>query len=170
MNMKGFTLVETIIYIGLFGLMFTGIFTSVYPILTSTEALTKNIAIENEATFIARKLHYALAQGITSSTTFIATPTEGTASSTLVISSDEDELSRFTVDTSNVFCTPPRVCSVLMYSKNGNTPLPLNNERVDITNFTVAHHPPVDGSPRRIEVSFTANGIPVRPIRYYLHF
>ena len=51
----GFTLLETIIYIGLFGLIFSGILTSIYPILTGADRLTEDILINSEKEFIFAK-------------------------------------------------------------------------------------------------------------------
>jgi type II secretory pathway pseudopilin PulG len=168
--MKGFTLVETIIYIGLFSLMFTGIITSVYPLLTNAERLTRTITLENEVMFVVSKIKYAVSQGITSSSTIISEPPEGASGSTLAIRNETDELFHIEVDETNTFCTPPRVCSMITYSESGSEPLPLNAERVLMSDFTVTHHAPEAGAPRFIEVKFTANGIPVGPFTYYLHF
>jgi type II secretory pathway pseudopilin PulG len=169
-NNRGFTLVETIIYIGLFALMFTGIFTSMYPIFTNAEKLTKNILTEGETAFILSKLHYALAQGISDPTRFITSPSQGNEGNELVINDGGVELFRFEEDLSNTFCTPPRVCGFITYSEDSDDPLPLNAERVFIEDFLVKHVAPNGDMPRYVEISFTANTVPIGPIVYYLHF
>ncbi len=163
--MRGFTLIETIIYIGLFGLMFTGIFTSMYPILTNAERMSKNIVTEGETAYILGKIRYALAKGMTSDARSITT-----TGNTIVVSEGSTELFRFEEDGSGTFCTPPRACSMIVYSENGDDPTPLNAERVYIDNFEVTHTLPSGNVPRIIEIAFTTNEVEVGPIRYYLHF
>jgi type II secretory pathway pseudopilin PulG len=169
-NMRGFTLVETIIYIGLFGLLFSGIFASMYPIFTNAEKLTKNIATEGEVAFILTKFHYALANALTDDSRTISTPSEGTTDDALVLMNGATELFRFEEDLSNVFCTPPRSCGFITYGENGDDPTPLNAERIYIKDFQVTHIAPSGDTPRYLDVSFTANEVEIGPIRYYVHF
>ncbi len=167
---NGFTLIETIIYVGLFGIMFTGIFVSIYPFFTGAERLSRNIATEGETAFILAKIRYALSDTITTPLGDITTPGEGETSDTLTLSYDGDERYTFVLDTSNTFCTPPLTCSLVTLTDHGADPLPLNASRVKIEDLSFTHHTPVDDAPRYLEVSFRANNIPVGPIRYYLHF
>ncbi len=167
---RGFTLVEAIIYVGLFAIMFTGIFVSIYPFLTGAERLTRNIATEGEVAFALSKIHYALAQGITTPSDTIATPAPGDTSDVLIIKNGSDETFRLEQNPANSACTPPRICPTLDYSTDGGTPFPLNGERVAIEDFTVTHYGPQGGAPRFLEINFTANGRTVGPIIYYLHF
>lgn len=167
---KGFTLVETIVYIGLFGIMFSGIFVSIYPILTGAGHLTQNILIEGETAFILSKIRFALADTITSPQGTIATPSGGTE---LVLSHNGTEQYRFALDTTNAFCDAPLVCTMLTLAQNGDIAhrLPLNAQRVTIENFVATDYPAQpDGTPHYVEVSFTADGGLVGPVRYYLHF
>jgi len=166
----GFTLLETVIYIGLFSLMFTGIFVSIYPLFSSADRLTKNIAVEGESAFILAKINYALSSTITSSSGTITTPSAGNTANELVIKYGGVEKYHFALDTSNTYCTSPLVCTMLTVSKNGGTALPLNAQRVKIENFSVTHVAPANGEPRYLDVKFTAGGVPVGPIRYYVHF
>ena len=167
---SGFTLLESIIYIGLFSIIFTGIFVSVYPIFSGAERLTKNIATEGESAFILSKINYAIANTVTSSTGVVTTPAAGTASTTLVLSSGGTEKYRFSGDTSGTFCAAPLLCQMLLMSKDGGTALPLNASRVNINNFSVKHVAPTGGAARYLEISFTANSQAVGPVRYYLKF
>lgn len=174
----GFTLLETIIYIGLFSLIFSGIFVSIYPIFFGAERMTRNIAIEGESAFILAKIDYALSQTITSEAGGIISPAAGALASTeLVIGHDtdsngtfDDERFRFVGDNSNAFCTAPLVCKMLTVSKNRAAALPLNATRVHVENFSVRHVASTGGEPRYLDVSFTAGGHLIGPVRYYLHF
>ncbi len=163
-----FTLIETILYVGLFGIMFTGIFVCIYPFFTGAERLSRNIVAESETAFILAKIQYAL----TSTTTKITTPSENTTSGTLLISdSSGNKLFTFTQGTSTLgYCPPPRtVCGRLDYATSTHATTTLSIERVAIDNFTVAHHKNV-GEPRYLEISFTANNNRVGTSTYYLPF
>ena len=166
----GFTLIETIIYIGLFGIMITGIFVSMYPLFTNAQRLTANILIDGESAFILTKIKYALAHTITSTQGVIISPKEGETANVLTITNGTQQY-EFAEDTSQVFCTPPLICSPLTLSQNGQQPQALNSERVAIENFTVTHTAPVhNGALRRLEVSFTANGVAIPPMVFELQF
>jgi prepilin-type N-terminal cleavage/methylation domain-containing protein len=77
MSKRGFTLLETLIYIALFGVLMTGALVTVYELLQSFEYNRTDISIQEEGMFIQRKIHWAL-QGATAIT--LSNPT------TLVIS------------------------------------------------------------------------------------
>ena len=96
---KGFTLIETIIYIGLFGIMCTGIFVSMYPLFTSAQRLTSNILIDSETAFILAKIEYALYNGITSPSATISSPSLGSSGSMLTITNGT-QLYQFKADAS----------------------------------------------------------------------
>ncbi len=161
---RGFTLLEAIIYIGLFGLIFTGIFVSIYPLLTGAAAVSNNIAIEGESTFIQRKIQYALQKAITTSSDISdIVPSTGntTGEDKLVINTNRFRFEQSGTD--------------LLYSEGGSIAIPLNANRVKITNFLVKHPTPATGAPHYLEVSFTATVIntppvSIGPVRYYLHF
>lgn len=166
----GFTLIETILYVGLFGIMFTGIFLSIYPFFTGAERLSKNIATESETAFILSKIQFAISDTITSPHGQVTIPVEGETSDTLLLSYNTNEKYTFTEDATNAFCTPPLICNMLTLAEGASTPLPLNSERIDIKNFTVTHGAPSGNMPRYIDVSFDAHDTSVGPIRFYLHF
>lgn len=166
----GSTLLEAVIYIGLFSLIFTGIFASIHPLFTGAERLTRNVALESESAFIFAKIDHALRDSLTGPEGVVETPGGGDTASELVLQFDGDEEYRFAVDNSNTFCTSPLVCKMLTVSEGGASALPLNGSRVQIENFSVTHIAPTNGEPRYLDVSFTANGEAVGPVRYYLHF
>ena len=178
---SGFTLIETIIYIGLFSLIFTGIFVSIHPLFTGAARMTSNIAIEGESAFILAKIEYALSDTVTSKDGGVISPAAGAAAANeLVIGFDTDNNDifnnndtvhfRFALDNSNAFCSAPLVCKMLTLSEDGAAAQPLNAGRVQISEFLVKHVDPPGEEPRYLDVSFTANGEPIGPVRYYLHF
>ncbi len=167
---KGFTLIETIVYIGLFSLIFTGIFVSIYPIFTGAERLTRNIAGEGETVFVLAKIEYALGNVIVDDLGIITSPAEGTTANTLTLAYNGTERFSFAENNTNTFCTAPLLCHTLTESTDSGDDLPLNTQRVSIQNFSVNHVAPTSNSSRYIDVSFTVNDSPVGPIRYYVHF
>ncbi len=60
MKIKGFTLLETLIYIALFGVLMSGALVTVYELLISSERTSSSVATITEGEFINRKLSWAL--------------------------------------------------------------------------------------------------------------
>jgi hypothetical protein len=97
-------------------------------------------------------------------------PAPNSSSSTLVVKRGASELLRIEEDDTLTFCTPPHVCSMILYSANGDPLLPLNNERIDFDALLFTHTAPHDDMPRTLDVTFTADGMIQGPFRYYLAF
>lgn len=57
---RGFTLVETLLYIALFGILLTGVVMSAYPLITGADKLSVNVVEESEASFVFQKIEWAL--------------------------------------------------------------------------------------------------------------
>ncbi len=60
MKQNGFTLIETIIYIALFGILMTSTLVTVYELLSSGEINKNALIIQTEETFINSKLRWAI--------------------------------------------------------------------------------------------------------------
>jgi hypothetical protein len=58
--MRAFTLIETIIYIALFGFIMSGVLLSVYGMLQSGDQFSSRTAANNEGAFVTAKLDWAL--------------------------------------------------------------------------------------------------------------
>ncbi len=56
---KGFTLIETIIYIALFSLLITSGFTATYQMISSADSLSVKSITEEEGSFVLRKMNWA---------------------------------------------------------------------------------------------------------------
>ncbi len=67
---KGFTLIETLLYIGLFAIVIGGGMVAVYQIIQSTDANNNLVIVQEEANFLLRKINWAL-----TGATAITTPT-----------------------------------------------------------------------------------------------
>ncbi len=66
-NARGFTLVETMIYIALFGVLIGGAVVSAYQVLSGGAHNQKAVEIQQEGTFINRKINWEIAQADTAS-------------------------------------------------------------------------------------------------------
>lgn len=72
---KGFTLIETIIYIGLFSLLLGTAFIAAYHIIDGSRELSRITIVQSEGNFVIRKINWALigAKTINIPTSSIAT-------------------------------------------------------------------------------------------------
>ncbi len=61
MKQRGFTLIETVMYVGLFGVLMTGGVVTVYELLTNIEDNRTVLATYTEMQFVNQKLAWALA-------------------------------------------------------------------------------------------------------------
>ncbi len=59
--MKGFTLIETIVYMALLGLIMTGVLLSAFDLIASTQSSAGKTTAQEEGAFAERKLEWALA-------------------------------------------------------------------------------------------------------------
>ena len=168
---RGFTLLETIIYIGLFGLIFSGIFSSIYPILTGADRLTEYILINSEQEFMFAKITYLLGDSLTTNQTTITEPGPNATSSRLIIK--DAGLEKYHLETADMDCQIPMLCTEkqILVSKDQGVPQALNNTRIIVSNLTV-HRPPLQTGdlPNYLDISFKINGVAVTPVRLYLHF
>ncbi|HVU79834.1 MAG TPA: type II secretion system protein [Candidatus Paceibacterota bacterium] len=60
--MKGFTLIETLIYISLFGLLLSGAVVSAYQILDGGARMKQALAVQEEGNFLLQKLDWEVGQ------------------------------------------------------------------------------------------------------------
>jgi type II secretory pathway pseudopilin PulG len=167
----GFTLIETIIYIGLFGLIFSGIFTSIYPILTGADRLTEDLLASSEKEFMIAKITYLLNASLTTSQAMITEPGLNSTSSVLIIK--DSGVEKYRLETGDVNCQIPLICTQkqLILTKDQSEKQPLNNDRITISNLSI-HRPPlqVGGLPNYIDISFKENNEQFTAIRLYQHF
>ena len=73
--MKGFTLIEVVIYIALLSLLLGGTVESTYSFLTYSASDERDIAVSQEGTFVLHKIEWALMS--TSSASRIISPAKG---------------------------------------------------------------------------------------------
>lgn len=147
--MKGFTLIETLIYAALISIMIGFSLTAAYQIIDSSESLNKKIVVEEEANFLLRKIEWALT-GIET----INSPVSGASSSIL------------SVNKINFFANPlvfDLDSDNLRLKKGTGSPVILNNQNVKITNLVFEHLPAQAGlatsgdKPAGIKINFDIN-------------
>jgi len=60
MKNRGFTLVEMVLYVGLFGILMSGMVLAAYQLLQSGDRNQIAVSIQEEGTFLTRKINWAL--------------------------------------------------------------------------------------------------------------
>ncbi len=113
-NQKGFTLIETIIYIALFAIIIGGGMVAAYQIIQATEASNNHITLQEEANFLLRKINWALSQPAIGF---------GIGSSVLTVSSSPQL--KFDFNSQN-----------LQLTKGLDTPVILNSSAVTVSNLS----------------------------------
>lgn len=140
---KGFTLLETIIYLALFSVLMSGALTAVYSLLQSGTQNLAAISIQEEGMFINRKLSWALGGA-----TAVTTPD----SHTLIITrSDLGIQSPLTITEQDGMFT---------IARGGGASLPFSNIFLTLANSTIAQTPAHNGLPALIQIRYTINSIP----------
>jgi hypothetical protein len=59
----GFTLIEVILYLGLFALLITGAITAAFAIQDGSESNKTRVVLQAEGAFLLAKVHYAIVNG-----------------------------------------------------------------------------------------------------------
>ena len=140
----GFTLIETLIYIALFGIILTGVITAAYPLITGADRLSQRVTAESEAQFVLHKIGWALSVTPISSID-VTTPGKlrilQSGGGVLSIRQGETTLDSIEISDGGVF-------------------IPLTASRVKFSNFSVTPPtiPAAGNAPHQLTVSFTADG------------
>jgi type II secretory pathway pseudopilin PulG len=141
--MRGFTLIETIIYTALISIIIGGALVTVYQVLESNNALYNKIIVEQEANFLLRKFAWAL-----SGVSAINLPVVGATSSVLSINKinfPENPL------VFNLNATDIRL------KRGSQEPVILNAQNVKITNLVFQHLASVGNGPEAIKINLTVD-------------
>ena len=137
MDQKGFTLIETIIYLALFVIVIGGGMVAAYQIIESTEANKNHVILQEEANFLLRKINWALT-GATSvaetGTTLTVQKPIGGASTQLVFSLNG---------------------SSLELARSLGTPSSLNTSNIALSNLAFAKTLGAGGRPDALTTTFT---------------
>ena len=150
---SGFTLVETMIYLGLFGILIGGAIISVFTMFESQARNQNHAMISQEGNYIVGKIDWAL----TGATSVDVSPSNQLLINRNGIPSGDNPLI-FQVTSGNIY---------LYRNAYSATVMPLNNTNITVTNLVLVH---TIGSgsgitPESIKATFTlntktANGLP----------
>jgi len=136
---KGFTLIETLIYIALFAIVIGGGMVAAYEIIQATDANRNQIILQEEANFVFRKIDWAL----TGATAITVSPS--TLVTTKSISGTPTNLT-FALDSTSHSITLKR---------NSNSANALNSTNFLATNLSFTDIPASGGSPHGVTTKFT---------------
>jgi len=149
MNMRAFTLIETLVYIALWSFIMSGVMLAVYGIAQNSDLFSRRSHASEEGEFVVAKLKWAL--GNASSVT---TPASG-YSSTLNITENDGTVIEMRLSGSAV---EMRV--------GGGAYEPLTTANVSVSALGFMRIP---GTPTGIEASTTISGVSFMARRYLLH-
>jgi len=149
---EGFTLIESLLYIGLFAVILTGTIASTYPIFSNTQNSTESVIREGEVAFVVRKINTALF-----SATDVSVPLSG------------DEV-RVTLHGGEVAWFRDAGGAMEISRDSGSSWEELTASRVEMSNLTAVEVAPTGDAPRYVEYSFDADGETVGTIRKIFHF
>lgn len=140
---KGFTLLETIIYIALFSVLMAGVLETVYVLFLSNAQYSKAIAVQEEATFLNRKLSWALSGATALSApnpeTLIITRPDLGMESPLVVSEHDGQM---------------------FIARGSDTPLPITGSQFHVMNTTFMLIPPTSGIPTQLQAKYEIESEP----------
>lgn len=136
---RGFTLLEVLIYIALFGLLMSGAVVSAFQLLESGQRQDISFAAQQEGTFVNRKLAWALAP---------ATAVSVSGGNKLTISRP-DLGTTLIVDASS---TP------ITFARGTNPAVPLTSSGLTVENTHFVVLPPANGLPTAVELAYTLGG------------
>ncbi len=143
---KGFTLIEVVIYLALFGLLMGGAVVSAFSLFESSSRNETSIMLQEEGSFIIAKISATL-----SGVQTVILPEENLSGSTLsVVKWDVGAGNPIVISLSG---------SDIILSHQANPGVPLNNSNVSITNLNFTHtlNTGEGTKPESVTSSFTAN-------------
>ena len=128
---KGFTLIETVIYIAFFSVIIGGLLGITFQIIAATDQINRKIIVQQEANFILKKIEWALSGATSITEPAIVNPATTITGNALTV-------------TKYNFTSNPIRFSVsgtdLQIATGAGLPLPLNSSNIQLSNFTVTHN------------------------------
>ena len=143
MRNKGFTLIETIIYIALLTLFIGSGVTTAFYLTDSAEKGKADINASADAEFLLQKISWVL-----NDVQSITTPTSGATAATLSVNKTGSGTNPFVVDLAS---------GRARLARGSATPVELTGDRVTIANLSFIHIAAVVPKPAGIQVSFMVN-------------
>ena len=151
---RGFTLIETMIYIALFALLMSGAIIGAYNLY---EGSNKNVAatgIQEEGVFLNRKINWAISLAKT-----ISPNPNGGDTLTIIPRSGLGVLSPIVISGSDN--------KSITLSRGSGMPMQLNSDRYPVSNVKFTYTAGIDDKPSSVSVNFLVQGKPFN-FRTYL--
>jgi hypothetical protein len=142
--MKGFTLIETILYLALLSMIMGGVILCVYQISDNAQFVQAGILSEEEGNFLLKKISWALHDAA-----LIRTPIPNASGSVLSLDKQDFEENPITFELHD---------GNLLVRKGSGLPIVLNNKRVTVSNFFVEHVRIGIQPQDTVSISFVLNG------------
>ncbi|MBM3261540.1 type II secretion system protein [Candidatus Kaiserbacteria bacterium] len=149
---SGFTLMETIVYIGLFGIIMAMGMLSVHQLLGGSAQVNKKSTVQDEQNFVLRKIIGALGS-IDPTETY--TPSSGTSATLSFTRYDGMQVA--------VRLSGTRV---EMSENGGTTYEPITTDNVSVSNLMFTYVAPSGAGPAGIAASVTVDGLEASTTRY----
>jgi prepilin-type N-terminal cleavage/methylation domain-containing protein len=147
MKNRGFTLLETIIYIALFGLIMAGAVASAWELLEGGRRNQAAISIQEEGAFLTRKINWALVG---------ASEVSVQATSTLIIT--RPSLALYTPPQSPLTITASG--TIMTLARGTSAPMPLHGDAFSVTHLEFSIEPASGGRPTSTIARFLVNDKP----------
>lgn len=141
--MKGFTLIEVLIYSALIAMIISGSLIAVYQIIEGSNSIQNKIITEQEANFLLSKIRWAL-----TGATAIDIPAIGLASSTLSINKANYSENPIVFDLNS---------NNLRIKQGSGNPAILNSQNIAINNLIFEHLAASGSGPEGLKINITIN-------------
>lgn len=143
MNKKGFTLIEILIYLGLFSFVVGGLLVFTYRVIEGSGDLQSKVALSEEAIFILRKLDWAL-----SGATVISVPSATSLQITKPSLPGGERPLLFALSGEN-----------FTLQRGTGAALPLNSESIRVTALNFTYEAASGGVPASLRTEFTLSNM-----------
>ncbi len=144
---KGFTLIETLIYIALFTLILSGGFATAYSLIEGTDHLSRRTVTLEESNFVLRKINWILNGAETISVSF---------PNTLEVTKFDGSQYEITLDGE----------VIKMSESGGESDVPLSTENVKVLDLDFTYISENSGAPAGVTGVININGIVSTTTRY----
>jgi len=152
--MRGFTLIEALIYTALFSFIIGGAILAVYSILDGSARTDTALTRDAEARFVLQKIAWAL----NSKTTLIAPADDSSGDSLSLVKTISGTPTTISININN---------GRVYLTRNAGPAVPLTSERISVDSLLFHNRASAAGAPRAIEVTIAINGTTYGPsLRY----
>ncbi|TSC82286.1 MAG: hypothetical protein G01um101420_450 [Parcubacteria group bacterium Gr01-1014_20] len=142
-NRQGYTLIEIIIYMALFSFVIGGFLLTTYSIIESSGHLQSRAIIDEEGTFLLRKIDWAL-----NGATQVVIPCTNTLTITNPTLPPLENPLLFTFSSPNI-----------TLARGGGSPVRVNSDSIAVTNLLFTCTAPSAGKPAKVQALFTLSSL-----------